>query len=73
MVPAISKRWNAFGRQTHKSGEEADSFRCGGGAKKMCGLLKKVEATKKIKDNGIDPILAIILGKRTHTRMILTA
>lgn len=29
---------------------------------------KKAEAIKKLKSNGIDPILAIILGKRTHTR-----
>jgi hypothetical protein len=36
---------------------------------KFAGAFEKnkVEAIKKLKDNGIDPILAIILGKRTHT------
>jgi len=36
---------------------------------KLVGAFEKnrVEAVKKLKDNGIDPILAIILGKRTDT------
>lgn len=37
---------------------------------KFAGAFEKnkVEAIKKLKENGIDPILAIILGKRTDTR-----
>lgn len=36
---------------------------------KFSGTLEKnkIKAIKKLKDNGIDPILAIILGKRTDT------
>jgi radical SAM superfamily enzyme YgiQ (UPF0313 family) len=38
---------------------------------KFAGTLEenKVEAIKKLKDNGIDPILAVILGKRTDTEV----
>ncbi len=36
---------------------------------KFAGNLEKnkIEAVKKLKDNGIDPILAVMLGKRTDT------